>query len=131
MKQTEAQQIALASRQLRQNLVFGIYVYPDKRVAQLGTTYEDLCRHVHLVGMTGVGKSTLLVNLVHATIINQMGCLLVDPHRDLVSDTLERLPAQREKDVCLVTAFPQPRPTYPIPDPAADKPGYAAWKLPT
>ena len=115
--------------QLQQPLTFGTFTYPDRRVVQLGTRYEDLCRHSHLVGMSGVGKSTLLVNLISATMDHNLGCLLIDPHRDLVADALERVPARREKDVCLVSPFPLRPPATPAPDRQADPIGYAAWLL--
>ncbi len=49
-------------------------------------------QHVHLVGATGSGKSTLICNLVLDDIAHGRGVVVIDPKGDLVGDLLERLP---------------------------------------
>ncbi|MEU4574629.1 hypothetical protein [Nonomuraea sp. NPDC023979] len=48
--------------------------------------------HTHVLGGTGVGKSTLLANLVLADAHAGRGALVIDPKGDLITDILNRLP---------------------------------------
>lgn len=63
---------------------------------------ETRLRHVHVVGASGTGKSTLLLNLVLADIASGRGVGLFDPHGDLVDEILARIPEGRRGDVVLV-----------------------------
>jgi hypothetical protein len=51
-------------------------------------------QHLHLVGATGSGKSTLICNLALQDIHARRGVVVIDPKGDLVNDLLERLPEQ-------------------------------------
>ncbi|MBD2896230.1 hypothetical protein amrb99_51740 [Actinomadura sp. RB99] len=51
-------------------------------------------QHLHVLGQTGVGKSTLLASLVLADAHDGRGALVVDPKGDLIADVLDRLPAR-------------------------------------
>ena len=55
-------------------------------------TAADACHHVHLLGATGSGKSTLIANLALHDIQAGRGVVVIDPKGDLVSDLLDRLP---------------------------------------
>lgn len=55
----------------------------------------------YVVGVTGTGKSTLLLNIVMADIEAGDGVCLLDPHGDLTEDLLGRIPPQRVDDVIL------------------------------
>ncbi len=59
-------------------------------------------RHVYIVGQTGTGKSTLLLNMAIEEISRGNGITILDPHGSLVNDILERIPPKRRKDVVLV-----------------------------
>ncbi|MFB4285890.1 type IV secretory system conjugative DNA transfer family protein [Nonomuraea sp. MTCD27] len=48
--------------------------------------------HTHVLGGTGVGKSTLLANLVLTDAAAGRGALVIDPKGDLIIDILNRLP---------------------------------------
>jgi hypothetical protein len=65
---------------------------------------EDRLRHVHVLGATGTGKSTLLLNLILQDIRNGEGLGLIDPHGDLVNHVLDHIPAARHEDVVLFDA---------------------------
>ncbi|MEV4178799.1 hypothetical protein [Nonomuraea sp. NPDC049709] len=52
----------------------------------------DARHHTHVLGGTGVGKSTLLANMVLADAAAGRGALVIDPKEDLVTDILNRLP---------------------------------------
>ena len=55
--------------------------------------------HLHLLGPTGTGKSTLLLNLAAQDIAAGRGCAVLDPKGDLVRDLLVRIPRSRIGDV--------------------------------
>lgn len=60
---------------------------------------EDRRRHAYVVGMSGVGKSVLLENMILQDIYNGEGVCVVDPHGDLVNDILQNIPRERAEDV--------------------------------
>lgn len=66
--------------------------------------------HCHIIGVTGVGKSTLIANMMLADIDMGLGCALFDPHGDIIDDILLRIPEHRKNDVILIdpsdTDFP-------------------------
>ncbi|WP_067885708.1 type IV secretory system conjugative DNA transfer family protein [Nocardia vaccinii] len=53
---------------------------------------DDARHHVHVIGPTGTGKSTLLGRMVLADADARRGLVLIDPKGDLVTDVLTRLP---------------------------------------
>lgn len=60
----------------------------------LAIPIADLARHLAVIGSTGSGKSTLLLNLVTGLFDTGWGATVVDPHGDLVTDILARVPAR-------------------------------------
>lgn len=71
---------------------------------------EVRLRHMHVVGGTGTGKSTLLLSLITQDIEQGRGLALLDPHGDLVDDVLARIPDTRAGDVVLVDPTETARP---------------------
>lgn len=71
---------------------------------------DDRRRHVAVVGKTGMGKSTLLQNLIASDIRAGRGVGLIDPHGDLAEAVLDLIPPRRTNEVILLdagdTAFP-------------------------
>jgi hypothetical protein len=63
---------------------------------------EQRVRHVHIIGTSGTGKSTLLFNLIRQDIENGDGVPVLDPHGDLVERILGIIPAERISDVVLI-----------------------------
>jgi len=59
-------------------------------------------QHCYVIGASGTGKSTLLLNLILQDIKAGAGLAVLDPHGDLVDDILGRIPETRWKDVILV-----------------------------
>ncbi|WP_232383862.1 helicase HerA domain-containing protein [Actinomadura violacea] len=49
-------------------------------------------QHLHVLGQTGVGKSTFLANLILSDAAAGRGALVIDPKGDLIADVLQRLP---------------------------------------
>jgi len=64
-----------------------------------GIKREDRRRHVYVIGKTGMGKTTLLENMIISDIINGQGLAVVDPHGDLAEEILNFIPANRVNDV--------------------------------
>ena len=69
----------------------------------------DAVYHTHLLGPTGVGKSTVLLSLALADAAEGRGLLLLDPKGDLATDFVARLPQDRAGDVVVLD------PTNPCP----------------
>lgn len=63
---------------------------------------EQRLRHMHLVGASGTGKSTLLLILIVQDMERGNGVAVIDPHGDLVDELLGRIPESRIDDVILV-----------------------------
>jgi len=56
-------------------------------------------QHMHVIGASGTGKSTLLLNLICQDLEHGHGLALLDPHGDLVDAVLARIPDARLNDV--------------------------------
>lgn len=68
----------------------------------LGLSIEDARQHLHVIGPTGTGKSTLLANLICQDIAAGRGVVVVEPKGDLVSEVLARIPSERAEDVVVL-----------------------------
>jgi hypothetical protein len=53
----------------------------------------DARQHIHLLGSTGSGKSTLMCHMVIDDVKARRGVVVIDPKGDLALDILDRLPA--------------------------------------
>lgn len=84
-----------------QKYTLGINLHEGKEYT-VGTNDESRLRHTHILGVTGVGKSTLLVNMALNDIAIGNGCAIFDPHGDIVEDILNRIPESRKDDVILI-----------------------------
>jgi hypothetical protein len=67
-----------------------------------GITDQDRQRHVYILGQTGMGKSTLLLNMLVQDIRRGLGVALIDPHGDLADKLLDHVPRHRIVDVIYV-----------------------------
>jgi len=74
-----------------------------QRMEQLVSIATDQrLRHIHILGATGTGKSTLLKSLMMQDIQQGLGIMCLDPHGDLIEDILEHIPEGRIQDVVLI-----------------------------
>jgi hypothetical protein len=86
-----------------QQMILGENIHQGKkRTVALGI--EQRVRHAYIVGASGTGKSTLLLNMVLQDISAGHGVGLLDPHGDLVNAVLRRIPEGRIDDVVLFDA---------------------------
>lgn len=69
------------------------------REVPFGIRRDDRRRHVYIIGKTGMGKTTLIENMVIQDILNGHGVAFVDPHGDSVEKVLSYIPSSRINDV--------------------------------
>ncbi len=66
---------------------------------KFGIRTDDRRRHMYLIGKTGMGKSTVLENMIVNDINAGYGVAVVDPHGDLAEKIIEYIPTERINDV--------------------------------
>ncbi len=72
--------------------------YRAKNV-KFGIKEGDRTRHMYIIGKTGMGKSTLLENMLIQDIQNGEGVCFIDPHGSSAEMLLQHIPEHRIKDV--------------------------------
>lgn len=89
--------------------VLGISTWPgiDRPIA---LSPDDSLRHLHVLGPTGTGKSTLLLNLIVQDLDAGRGVVVIEPKGDLIEDVLARVPERRLGDVVLLDPLDEQRP---------------------
>jgi hypothetical protein len=80
--------------------VLGESVFHGQRM-QFGIRADDRRRHIYVIGKTGMGKSTLLENMIFSDIESGKGVAVIDPHGDLIEAILRFTPKSRSNDVVL------------------------------
>jgi len=68
---------------------------------------DDRRRHAYIVGQTGTGKSSLLLNMILQDIASGKGVGVLDPHGELVDEILPRIPRERADDVIYINSEQQ------------------------
>ncbi len=81
--------------------VLGENLHQGERTLVTLNTSQRL-RHIHIIGATGTGKSTLLTYLIEQDIANGEGLAVIDPHGDLVESIMGRVTENRLQDVILI-----------------------------
>ncbi|PJA46881.1 hypothetical protein CO172_03445 [Candidatus Uhrbacteria bacterium CG_4_9_14_3_um_filter_36_7] len=66
---------------------------------KFGIRTDDRRRHVYVIGKTGMGKTTLLENMILSDIYLGHGCAYVDPHGDTAEKLIDYIPEWRLEDV--------------------------------
>jgi TraM recognition site of TraD and TraG len=74
----------------------------ERFVTEVRVAPEALLQHAHVLGPTGRGKSTLLLNVALEWIDAGLGLALLEPKGDLVHALLQRIPSSRIDDVVLL-----------------------------
>jgi len=81
------------------------------QMRKFGIKKEDRRRHTYIIGKTGMGKSTLLLNMIVQDIKLGNGVAVFDPHGDLAERILDYIPSRRINE----TIYFNPADTeYPI-----------------
>ena len=78
---------------------------------KFGIKNKDRSRHMYVIGMTGMGKSTMLENLAIQDIQSGEGVAFIDPHGGTAEKLLSYVPEHRIKDVVYFAPFDA---DYPI-----------------
>jgi len=77
----------------------------------------DRKRHLYVIGQTGTGKSTYLLNLIDHDLLMGRGIAVIDPHGQLADDTLALVPHARIDDVFYINPTdPNPIAYNPLSD---------------
>lgn len=69
----------------------------------IGLSVPDSRLHLHLLGPTGSGKTTAMLNLAVQDIVAGRGVGILDPKGDLVASALARIPRSRMDDVVYIS----------------------------
>ncbi|MEJ0021067.1 MAG: type IV secretion system DNA-binding domain-containing protein [Candidatus Doudnabacteria bacterium] len=69
------------------------------REVSFGIRRDDRRRHMYIIGKTGMGKTTLIENMVIQDIQAGHGVAFVDPHGDSIEKILNYVPSNRVNDV--------------------------------
>jgi len=109
LPQGQARQLAATADVPREGRVIGTSNFAGAE-RPLAISVRDSCKHLHVVGPSGTGKTTLLTNLVVQDMARGAGVVLMEPKGDLFEAVLERVPAHRVDDVIIMdvtdTAMP-------------------------
>jgi len=92
---------ALPSIAVGHTLLLGENVHAGK-TTPVTLSADQRTRHTYLIGASGTGKSTLLLNLIVQDLANGEGVGVLDPHGDLIDQILEYIPQNRLQDVVLL-----------------------------
>ncbi|MBM7554577.1 ATP-binding protein [Thalassobacillus pellis] len=84
----------------RPRIPLGIHCYHG-RSQEVPYDLANLRHHTAILGMTGMGKSTLMVHLIEGLIKqegsqNTLGGTVIDPHGDLCQDIAARIPPEKQ-----------------------------------
>ena len=66
---------------------------------KFGIKVDDRRRHMYVIGKSGMGKSTLLENMIIQDINKGRGLAVVDPHGDLAEKIIRYIPDRRVEEV--------------------------------
>lgn len=69
------------------------------QLRRFGMKLDDRRRHTYVIGKTGMGKTTLMENMVLHDIYNGNGVGIVDPHGDFSEKIIDYIPSHRINDV--------------------------------
>lgn len=89
---------AVPSNAVGKKYVLGENIHFGKRQV-VSVDDGDRLRHMYVVGATGTGKSTLLLNLIRQDMEAGNGIAVLDPHGDLIDQILGFVPDHRVNDV--------------------------------
>ena len=86
---------------LGRNSHYGDKNYPKSHVNEVLLSAGARKQGTYVIGTTGTGKTTLLLNMVCQDMEAGEGLCVLDPHGDFTTDILDRVPYSRRDDVIL------------------------------
>lgn len=90
--------------------VLGTATFPGAERSVAIAPDEDSFRHLHVIGPTGSGKTSLATSLICGDLAAGHGAIVVDPKGDLVSGILDRIPPHRARDLILLDPMDRTQP---------------------
>jgi len=69
------------------------------QLRRFGIKIDDRRRHMYVIGKTGMGKTTMMENMVLHDIYSGHGVGIVDPHGDFAEKIIDYIPPRRINDV--------------------------------
>lgn len=84
---------------MQDNITFFAKTNFRNQNVKFGIKSSDRQRHMYVIGKTGMGKTTLLENIVMQDIANGHGVAYIDPHGDTAEKLIKAIPAHRINDV--------------------------------
>ncbi len=72
------------------------------QMRRFGIKTDDRRRHMYVIGKTGMGKTTMMENMVLSDIYKGHGVGIVDPHGDFAERIIDFIPANRINDVVYI-----------------------------
>ncbi len=78
--------------------LFGLTSFRNQ-LRRFGIKLDDRRRHMYVIGKTGMGKTTLMENMVLSDVYAGHGVGLIDPHGDFAEKIINYIPAHRINDV--------------------------------
>jgi len=85
----------------RDGIVLAVSTFPGAE-RHLALAPEDLTKHLHVIGQTGTGKSTVLENVAAQVMQRGLGMMVIEPKGDLIEAILNLVPRERIADVILL-----------------------------
>jgi hypothetical protein len=85
----------------KDGFVLGVSDHSSTR-RPVAISVEDARHHMHVMGETGTGKSTLIARMVLEDAKAKRAAVVIDPKGDLVNAIIARLPAGAEQRTCLL-----------------------------
>ncbi|OQB72555.1 MAG: AAA-like domain protein [Deltaproteobacteria bacterium ADurb.Bin135] len=92
------------------DMIAGVNRYGGKEI-ELGLTLEQRRKHTYVIGKTGTGKTTMLINAIYQDMANGKGVAVFDPHGDMFRELLGMIPENRLDDVVVFDSSDR---NYPI-----------------
>ncbi len=83
----------------KQHVCFFAQTNYRNQMRKFGIKTDDRRRHMYVIGKTGMGKTTMLENMVLQDIYNGHGVGVVDPHGDMAEKLIDYIPSHRTNDV--------------------------------
>ena len=96
---TEEVKVEETKKEGKNDIIFFAETNFRNQRIRFGIKKDDRRRHMYLIGKTGMGKSTVMENMIIQDIINGEGVALVDPHGDFAEKILDFIPNHRINDV--------------------------------
>ena len=72
------------------------------KISEVRVDISNRLKHTHIIGGTGTGKSTLILQLIKQDIEAGRGVCVLDPHGDLIESVISLIPQNRINDVLII-----------------------------